>query len=116
AKDTSEAEIFRARAEAEEKMNKLYDKHGLPCRIWGANKQVKSASELIKRESGVVGVIWRPTESCWQTDVTVNGMRHCPRFRPKDETPEEVERCLQECLAAQRELKERQAREGKSKK
>ncbi|CAE8687485.1 unnamed protein product, partial [Polarella glacialis] len=107
ANDTSEAEIFRARAEAEEKMNELYDKHGLQRHVWGADKEVKSASELIHRESSVPGVKWEPTEDCWHTRLTIDGKCIHRRFRPKDGTPEEVDRCHQECVAAQRELKER---------
>ncbi|CAE8648936.1 unnamed protein product, partial [Polarella glacialis] len=112
AEDTSEAEIFRARAEAEEKMKELNMK--FPATL--IEKQVKSASELIKRESSVPGVNWKPTEDAWATLVTINGKGHYPRFRLKDETPEEVERCFQECVAARRELKERKAREEKPKK
>ncbi|CAE8660247.1 unnamed protein product, partial [Polarella glacialis] len=115
AKDASEAEIFGARAEAEEKMNKLNEKYGLPCCIWGADKEVKSASELVQRESGVLGVTWRPTEGCWLTQVNINCRNTLLRVRPKDETPEEVERCLQECVAAMRELKARKACEEKRK-
>ncbi|CAE8721759.1 unnamed protein product, partial [Polarella glacialis] len=109
AKDSSEAEIFRARAEAEEKMKELTAKHGVS---WGT-KEVKSASELVKRKSGVPGVHWIPSECSWATLLRINGKGHYPRFRPEDETPEEVERCFQECVAAMRELKERKAREEK---
>ncbi|CAE8648934.1 unnamed protein product [Polarella glacialis] len=116
AKDTSEAGILRAQAEAEEKMNELYDKHGWPRHVWGADKEVKSASELVKRVSSVTGVTWMPTESSWVAWARINGKQHLARFRPKDETPEEIERCFQECVAARRELKERKAHEEKPKK
>ncbi|CAE8580989.1 unnamed protein product [Polarella glacialis] len=116
AKDTSEAGIFRARAEAEEKMNELYDKHGLPRQIWGADKEVKSASELVKRESSVPCVTWKPTEGCWHAQVWVNSKRVQRRCRPQDETPEEVERCFKECVTALGELRDRKAREEKPKK
>ncbi|CAE8658122.1 unnamed protein product [Polarella glacialis] len=215
AKDSSEAEIFRARAEAEEKMKELTAKHGIswgtkqagnvealinvqmltvhrcavgkfgsevpiycpgltssavhkgqaprdpvtPSGLWGLMQgrsappsqfrllqrdspnragrintassahevdyfllcplllcRVKSASELVKRESSVPGVIWAPTEGAWYTLVTINGKGHRPRSRPKDETPEEIERSFQECVAALRELRKRKAHEEKSKK
>ena len=59
-------------------------------------------------QSGVRGICSHPQEKSWQVELTINGKRFFGgTFKPKDSTPEEVERARSAAVESRRKLEEK---------
>ena len=58
-------------------------------------------------QSGVKGICSHPEKKSWQVELTINGKRFFGgTFKPKDSTPEEVERARLAAVESRRKLEE----------
>eukprot|EP00445_Apocalathium_hangoei_P008193 CAMPEP_0203854876 /NCGR_PEP_ID=MMETSP0359-20131031/9330_1 /ASSEMBLY_ACC=CAM_ASM_000338 /TAXON_ID=268821 /ORGANISM="Scrippsiella Hangoei, Strain SHTV-5" /LENGTH=501 /DNA_ID=CAMNT_0050771383 /DNA_START=100 /DNA_END=1605 /DNA_ORIENTATION=- len=55
-------------------------------------------------QSGVTGVGWNSKTRCWEVVLKVNAKKHYKTFKPKDQTPAEIERARLLAEAARRDL------------
>jgi len=67
-------------------------------------REVKDPAEIKQHSSGVVGVSWDKYTGQWHVAVRVKGKQTHKRFRPKDRTPEEVERARLAAVECQQQL------------
>ena len=69
---------------------------------------IAKATHVDKPQSGVKGVIWHILEKAWKVILRVNGKQfHGGTFKPKDSTPEEVERARLAAIESRRKLEEK---------
>ena len=58
--------------------------------------------------SGVKGINWHTSKKAWTVRLKINGKQLCGgMFKPKDSTPEEVERARLAALDSRRKLEEK---------
>eukprot|EP00931_Biecheleriopsis_adriatica_P027775 TRINITY_DN1663_c0_g1_i4.p1 TRINITY_DN1663_c0_g1~~TRINITY_DN1663_c0_g1_i4.p1 ORF type:complete len:890 (-),score=231.02 TRINITY_DN1663_c0_g1_i4:93-2762(-) len=84
----------RAKRAAEAKAKQMHQELGNSWTPQDEIKQVKSASELVKRKSGYTGVHWAPSWEAWRAKIQINGKDFEFTSRPSDDTPEEVQRAF----------------------
>ena len=59
--------------------------------------------------SGVTGVVWHLPSKAWEVKMNIDGQTlYGGRFKPKDSTPEEVERARLLAVESRRKLKPRE--------
>ncbi|CAK0798748.1 unnamed protein product, partial [Prorocentrum cordatum] len=102
-KDESPEEVERARRAAVEALRRLEEEDQLG-RARGGNPRAE-------RQSGVQNVHWHTGRETWRLRYRIKngpdkGRQKTPSFRPKDESPEEVERARRAAVEALRRLEE----------
>ncbi|CAK0882402.1 unnamed protein product [Prorocentrum cordatum] len=103
-KDESSEEVEQARLAAVEAMRRLMEEDRLG--------QVRAGSPSpAERQSGVKHIVWDKRKTAWCIRYKIQngpdqGRRKTPAFRPKDESPEEVEQARLAAVQALRRLEE----------
>ena len=70
---------------------------------------IAKAKRVENPHSGVKGVFWHTRNKAWEVTMNINGQRlYGGTFRPKDSTPEEVERARLLAVESRRKLKPRE--------
>ncbi|CAK0822837.1 unnamed protein product [Prorocentrum cordatum] len=103
-KDESPEEVERARLAAVEALRRLEEEDRAPG-------PVSSGQHSAERQSGVEYIHWNRTRQAWSVDYHMQsgknqGTTKQLTFRPKDESPEEVERARLAAVEALRRLEE----------
>ncbi|CAK0792227.1 unnamed protein product, partial [Prorocentrum cordatum] len=91
-KDDTPEELERARLLAVARLRELEREQGRATEV-----REGAAAPRVQRQSGVKGVRWDARDSTWRLKYTMQhgpdkGHLRRPTFRPKDDSPEEVER------------------------
>ena len=90
-KDDTAEEIEAARLAAVKRREELERGHLVVERC-----EASDWSKAVERKSGVSGVCWVKHEEAWKVQIRMETgskrSRTCKRFRPKDHTPEQIER------------------------
>ncbi|CAK0903829.1 unnamed protein product, partial [Prorocentrum cordatum] len=102
-KDDSPEEVEQARLAAVEALLRLEEEDRVG--------RISSGQHSAVRQSGVKHILWDKCSAAWRIRYTMQngpdqGRRKQPAFRPKDESPEEVERARLAAVEALRRLQE----------
>ena len=69
---------------------------------------IAKAKRVENHQSGVKGINWHTSKKAWTVRLKINGKQLCGgTFKPKDSTPEEVERARLAALDSRRKLEEK---------
>jgi len=101
-KDNTPDEIERARLAAVERRRTLEHEHGV-------HEEAQHTSQLVEHDSGILGVTWSRFESQWHVQIALNGKKVNRRFRPKDDTLEEIERARLAAVQCRQDLERQKA-------